>query len=94
MVEAKTPDDITAVLDELGRRLKDDSQHFRSVLFKVEHEHLRRKGLQFLSPAQLEMCLAQIKELRPVIQGNWDKVQLEKVVSQILQRLYWLQMQL
>ncbi len=91
VVEAKMPDDITAVLDELGRRLKGDSLHFRNVLFKVEHEHLRRKGLQFLSPAQLEMCLAQIKELRPVIHGDWNKVQLEKVVSQILQRLYWLQ---
>ncbi len=92
VVEAKSRDAIEPVLDELGARLKSDSQHFRNVLYKVDHDHLRRKGLQFLTPAQLEMCLAQLREMRPVIQGDWDRVNLEVVVTQLMQRLTLLQM--
>ena len=92
VVEGKAPDQIQQVLDELGQRLKADPGHFRSVLYKVEHEHLRRKGLQFLTPAQLEMCLLQLNEMRPVIQGDWDRVNLETVVSQLLRRLYLLKL--
>ncbi len=92
VVEAESPQVIQRVLDELGERLRKDTQHFRNVLYKVEHEHLRRKGLQFLKAAQLEMCLAQLSELRPVIHGDWERVNLEVVVSQLLQRLHLLQL--
>ncbi len=92
VVEAKSPDVIQQVLEDLGQRLRSDADHFRNVLYKVEHEHLRRKGLQFLTPAQLEMCLTQLNEMRPVIQGDWDQVNLEVVLSQLLRRLYLLKL--
>ncbi len=92
VVEAKSPDVIAPVLDDLGQRLKAETEHFRNVLYKVEHDHLRRKGLQFLSPAQLEICLAQLEEMQPVIQGDWDQINLEAVLSQILRRSYLLKL--
>lgn len=92
VVEAKSPEVITPVLDELGQRLKEETASFRNVLFKVEHDHLRRKGLQFLSPQQLEMCLTQLNEMRPVIQGDWDQINLESVLSQLLRRMYLLKL--
>ena len=90
--EAKSSDVIQQVLEDLGKRLRADPDHFRNVIYKVEHEHLRRKGLQFLSPAQLEMCLTQLNEMRPVIQGDWDQVNLEVVLSQLLRRMYLLKL--
>lgn len=92
VVEGRSAEEITPVLDELGERLRTDERHFRNVLFRIEHEPLRRKGLQFLTPEQLEICLAQLRELRPVIHGNWDAVNLERVISQLLQRLNLLQL--
>jgi hopanoid biosynthesis associated RND transporter like protein HpnN len=87
VVEGRMPDDIIPVLDDLGERLKEDDQHFRDVLYRIEHDQLRRKGMQFLSAEQLEMCLAQLREMRPVIQGDYDTVNLERVISQLLHRL-------
>ena len=87
VVEGRMPEDIVPVLDDLGERLTADDQHFRNVLYRIEHDQLRRKGLQFLSSEQLEMCLAQLREMRPVIQGDYDAVNLERVISQLLHRL-------
>ena len=81
VVEGRSAEDITPVLDDLGERLKDDSEHFRNVFFRVEHDGLRRKGLQFLSPAQLDMVLAQIEKWRPAIEGDWESVNLESVLK-------------
>ncbi len=92
VVEAKSSDVITPVLDELGQRLKHEDEFFRNVLFKVEHDHLRRKGLQFLSTQQLEVCLTQLNEMRPVIQGDWEQINLETVLSQLLRRMYLLKL--
>lgn len=92
VVEAKSPEVITPVLDELGQRLKEETASFRNVFFKVEHDHLRRKGLQFFSPQQLENCLTQLNEMRPVIQGDWDQINLESVLSQLLRRMYLLKL--
>lgn len=87
VVEGRRPEDITPVLDDLAERLNAEDQHFQSVFFRVEHEALRRKGLQFLTPEQLEMCLAQLHQMRPVIQGDYDEVNLERVIAQLLHRL-------
>lgn len=92
VVEAKSPGKITAVLDDLGTRLKDEPELFQSVLFKIEHDHLRRKGLQFLTPLQLEICLSKLQEMRPVIQGDWDRINLERVLAQLIQRMNLLQL--
>lgn len=81
VVEGRNADDITPVLDDLGERLNADDQHFRGVFFRVEHEALRRKGLQFLTPDQLEMVLTQIHKWRPAIEGDWESVNLESVLK-------------
>lgn len=81
VVEGRNAEDITPVLDDLGERLIADDQHFQSVFYRVEHEALRQKGLQFLSPAQLEMVLAQLNKWRPAIEGDWESVNLESVLK-------------
>jgi hopanoid biosynthesis associated RND transporter like protein HpnN len=89
VVEADSPDIITAALDDLGERLRADERHFRNIFYKVavDQEQLKRKGLQFLSPAQLELLLSQLNELRPVIQGDWEQVNLENVLRKLLRQL-------
>lgn len=87
VVEGKSAADITPVLDDLGERLKADDQHFHSVFFRVEQETLRCKGLQFLTSDQLELCLAQLNEMRPVIQGDYEEINLERVLAKMLHRL-------
>ena len=81
VVEGRSAEDITPVLDDLGERLKADDQHFQSVFFRVEHDALRRKGLQYLTPDQLEMVLAQLHKWRPAIEGDWESVNLESVLK-------------
>ena len=82
VVEGKNAEDITPVLDDLGERLIADDQHFESVFFRVEHDALRRKGLQYLTPDQLEMVLAQVQKWRPAIEGDWESINLESVLKE------------
>ena len=81
VVEGKNAEDITPVLDDLGERLIADDEHFESVFFRVEHDALRRKGLQYLTPDQLEMVLAQVQKWRPAIEGDWESINLESVLK-------------
>ncbi len=67
VVEADDAATITQVLDELGGRLERESDLFKNVLFKVDLSRLRQKALQYSSPEQLQMILAQLDEFSPFL---------------------------
>jgi len=77
VVEADKPAAIKAALDDLGDRLSREPALFRHVLYKVQPNALRRKGLQYLTPDQLETGLQRLQEYRPILEGRWDRVSLD-----------------
>ena len=76
VVEADKPATIKQVLDELGGRITEHPELFRDVLYKIEPGRLREKGLQYLSPEQLEAGLTRLEEMRPLLHGAWHLARL------------------
>ena len=76
VVEANEPNVIKSVIDTIGKRLEAEPERFKNVLYRIEPGALREKGLQYLSPAQLDAGLKRLDEYRPLVQGQWDKMQL------------------
>jgi hypothetical protein len=83
VLEAENSETIKQVLDELGARMTRDTEPFTNVLYKVEPNRLRQRGLQFLSPAQLETALNRLKGFRPVSQGHWDRIRIDSVLDSL-----------
>ena len=83
VVEGDDTDAIKAVMEELGRRLAAEPDRFSHVLFKIEPGQLRRKGLQYLSPQQLEEALNRLQAFRPVLDGGWDRMRLDLLVLRL-----------
>ena len=84
VVEGTNPDAIKAVMEDLGERLAAEPELFDQVLFKVESGGLKRKGLQYLSPAQLELGLRHLEEFRPILNGGWNRLRLDLFAASLL----------
>ncbi len=80
VVEAGTPETIKQTLDSLGTKLRKEPSLFGNVLYKVDAESLRHKGLQYLPPELLAVGLERLEEYRPILQGRWDLVRLENLI--------------
>tara|TARA_R110002072_G_scaffold299632_1_gene475523 strand:- start:113204 stop:116155 length:2952 start_codon:yes stop_codon:yes gene_type:complete len=87
VVEGKNPDAIKALLEDLGGQLNAEPELFDQVLFKVETGSLKRKGLQYLSPAQLEQGLRHLEEFRPILNGGWNRLRLDLLATSMLIRI-------
>jgi uncharacterized protein len=87
VVEASDPDAIKRALEELGDRILAEPDRFTHVLYKVEPDGLRRKGLQYLGPEQLAVGLQQLKEFRPVLDGGWDRLRLDFLANGLRSQL-------
>ncbi|MCH7687425.1 MAG: MMPL family transporter, partial [Planctomycetes bacterium] len=81
VIEGDNPNTIKDALDDLGERLKREADLFTNVLYKVDLGRLREKGLQYLSPAQLEAGLNELRRFRPIVQGNWDLLRLDSLFA-------------
>ena len=84
VVEGKNPDAIKVLMEDLGGRLTAEPELFDQVLFKVESGSLKRKGLQYLSPAQLEQGLRHLEEFRPILNGGWNRLRLDLFATSML----------
>jgi len=79
VVEAKSPNDASApdlikqVIDDLGRQLELDQEHFSNVLYRTDADNpkLRAKGLQYLDVDKLEELDRSLRELNQVLKGRW-----------------------
>ncbi len=87
VVEADTSAAIKRVLEDLGARLAAEPELFINVLYKYESGRLRRKGLHYLSPEQLETGLSRFAEYRPILQGQWDLIRLDALISRLRYQL-------
>jgi len=82
-VEAESPESIKQILDDLGPRVEAETQLFKHVLYKVDPAPLREKGLQYLSPDQLQSILTNLEELGPVLRGQWNLMTLRNMVRDV-----------
>lgn len=87
VVESENPDAIKVLMEDLGGRLTAEPEMFDQVLFKVETGSLKRKGLQYLSPAQLEQGLRHLEEFRPILNGGWNRLRLDLLATSMLIRI-------
>lgn len=85
--EGANPDVIKFAMEDLGSRLHAEPELFSQILFKVETENLKRKGLQFLSPEKLEEGLEHLEEFRPVLNGDWNRLRLDLFATSLMARL-------
>lgn len=85
VVESDHPASVRGAIDELGGRVSGERELFANVLYRIEATGLRRKGLQFLPPDQIQAALHHLDRYGPVVRGNWDRVRLEDVSD----RLTW-----
>ncbi len=76
VVEGKSPERIMEAVEDLGAQFKAEKELFEQVLFKVDSGALRRKGLQYLSPQQLEVGLQGLTAFQPVLRGGWERLKL------------------
>lgn len=83
VVEADRPETVRKVLDDLGPRVTHTSDLFTEVLYRIDARKLREKGLQYLSPQQLEALIVRLDEFNPVLNGRWELVELQSVVSRL-----------
>jgi predicted exporter len=77
VLEGSDPAAIRAAMDDLGSRLLAEPQTFDRVTWKFDPTGLRRKGLQYLSPRELEEGLTRLETYAPILAGHWDRAGLE-----------------
>ncbi len=87
VVEADDPATIKQVLDDLGTRMQREPERFKNVLYKIEPGALREKGLQYLSPEQLQAGLQRLAEYNPVVRGRWDLIRIDSLASRLRYQL-------
>ncbi|MCA9114281.1 MAG: MMPL family transporter [Planctomycetaceae bacterium] len=87
VVESESPSLVKQALDDLGTQMRREPDLFSNVFFRFEPGKLRGKGLQYLSPDQLEQGLGRLEEYSPILQGRWDLIQLESLFSRLRYQL-------
>ncbi len=87
VVEADDPEIIKAALDDLGERVVQEPERFANVLFRIEPGRLPAKGLQYLSPRELEAGLMRLERYAPLLEGRWELAQLESLVPRLTRQI-------
>ena len=82
VVEGDDAETIKQALDQLGKRLERESDLFKNVLYKVDLSRLRQKALQYSSPEQLQLILAQLDEFSPLLK-RFDLLTLRTFVREL-----------
>ncbi len=77
VVECKGSQTIAPVLDTVAAEVAKYRHLYRDVLHRIDHTKLRRKGLYYLTAAQVEQTRQAIERLAPVVAGDWSQLALE-----------------
>ncbi|MEZ6060799.1 MAG: MMPL family transporter [Planctomycetaceae bacterium] len=82
------PQLLQQVLTDLGERLQREPDVFSNVLYRIDQRTLRRKGLQFLSEAELTSAIRTVDRYAPVIaQKQWDRIRVDQHAASLAQEL-------
>ena len=83
VVESGDPDEINAILDELGTQVESEPEFFRDVLYKVDQRGLASKGLQYLSPKELDGLINWLESFSMILKGRWQMYGLNQVFTNL-----------
>ncbi|HVV99039.1 MAG TPA: MMPL family transporter, partial [Planctomycetaceae bacterium] len=83
VIEAKTPELFREAVDDLGARVDREPEHFANILYKVDTSALREKGIQYLSPDQLEELIGRLESFGPLLRSKWQLFNLKSVVRML-----------
>jgi len=79
---------IQSALDQIASRLQSQQDYFRDVLYRIDQRQLRSKGLQFLSPRELQVAARRIDRFARIGRdGQWDKIRLDTFSQQLRSQL-------
>ncbi len=77
VVEADDEITVKNVIDTVGQRLDSDPDLFDRVLYRIDSTAIESKGLQYLSPLELEQANARLKMYSPILEGQWSRAGIE-----------------
>jgi len=83
VVRAPAPEAIEQVIDDIGEALRRQPELFERVLDRVDTRSLQARGLQYLTPEQLEELLGQLNVYRPLLDGQWERAGLESYARRL-----------
>ncbi|HEY2827798.1 MAG TPA: MMPL family transporter [Pirellulales bacterium] len=87
VVEGAGRDQVVPVLEELSTALGREKRLFHAVLHEVDLSKIRAKGLHYLSAEQLQGINQYLDEAVPIINGDWSRLQVGKLVGGSAQML-------
>ena len=84
VVEAENPESIKYVLRTLGQRIEQHPDLFENPLYQINPGDLPSKGLQYLTPRQLQAGLDRLDEYGPIYRsGRWDLTQVDLLYDRL-----------
>jgi uncharacterized protein len=84
VVESDTPENIKFVLRTLGKRIEQHPELFENPLYQINPGDLPSKGLQYLTPRQLQVGLNRLDEYGPIYRnGRWDLTQVDLLYDRL-----------
>ncbi|MEZ6066095.1 MAG: hypothetical protein R3B90_10385 [Planctomycetaceae bacterium] len=87
VIEADDPALVRHVLDEVGGQLERQPELFARVHWKFSPEGLQAKGLQYLTPAELEQAVRRLESFGPILAGHWNRAGLESYCLRLAEHL-------
>jgi len=82
VVEASDQKAVVGTIDHLARIISREHRHFHSLLFRTEPARFHGKGLHYLDTAQLRDIEVLLQQLRPVLRGNWSRINATSLLEQ------------
>ncbi|WP_437205940.1 MMPL family transporter [Planctomicrobium sp. SH664] len=83
VVEGRGAADVAPVVQLLGEKLESQPELFERVLYQDQNTELRRKGLQYLKPADLEQAQSLLQMYGPVLSGHWERAGIESYAQRL-----------
>ena len=82
-VEADGPAAIREAVDKLAAKVTAEPELFGPPLHRVNVTRSREKGLQSLSPQELDRVAARLNRLAPALRGEWDRLRLDAQLASL-----------
>ncbi len=87
--ESENIDRLKGSMDLLGKQLQAEPNLFKAALWRFDPRTLSSKGLQYLTPLELEKGLERLETYRPILQGHWNRAGLESYCRRLRDHAEW-----
>jgi len=87
VVEGSNRELVVPVLEEISTALGRHDRLFHAVLHEVDLSKIRSKGLHYLPPTELLGIERFLQDVKPIVEGDWTRLNLGNMISRICARL-------